>query len=86
MSTYTTKNRYSTSYRFTVEMANGKPVGNDKTLVADLRATVKDLNKDTTCKSYVKLQGRGHRQGIQRYDMSLPLKYATHADVYVYDY
>ena len=34
---------------------------------------------------YVKLQARGPRRGVRRYNQSLPLKYGTAFDVYVYE-
>ena len=33
---------------------------------------------------YVKLQARGHRRGVRRYNQSLPLEFGTHFDVYIY--
>lgn len=33
---------------------------------------------------YVKLQARGHRRGVRRYNQSLPLQYGDYFDVYVY--
>lgn len=66
------------NYRFTVKMENGQPVGDDLNRVNELREHMKGTGW------YVKLQGRGHRQGVYRYNQSLPLKYATTADVYVY--
>ena len=33
---------------------------------------------------YIKLQGRGHRMGVRRYNDSLPLKFSDTADVYMY--
>jgi hypothetical protein len=51
-----------------------------------------NLAYDTDAPQRVKLQGRGPRADISEkvngyrrgYDCSLPLAYATHADVYVY--
>ena len=88
MTTYTTKNRNSTAYRFTVKMLDGKPVAEDQAAVDGLRTVVKLANTaypDET-KKYVKLQGRGPRVHNGRmYNQGLPLPYATHADVYVYE-
>lgn len=77
------KNR-TPAYRFTVQMENGKPVGEDAARVEALREYIKSENKYGSVKRYVKLQGRGHRRGVYRYNQSLPLPYATTADVYVY--
>lgn len=74
----------TTAYKFTVQMKDGQPVGNDKALVDGLRLVVKMGNLAYGTRQYVKLQGRGHRRGVYRYNQSLPLKYATTADVYVY--
>ena len=57
-----------------------------------LRKVVKMVNKQTQQKFYVKCQGRGPRvaaalkDGKHRraYDSSLPLRHATHMDVYLY--
>ena len=82
---YTTKNRHSTAYRFTVKMIDGKVAPEDQSSVNALR-TGKNSNE------YVKLQGRGPRveaaardgQSKYRYFSSLPLRHATHVDAYVY--
>lgn len=80
----TFQNRTSDSYYYTVEMKDGRPAGTDAEVVAELRRLVKQNNKEFGEKLYVKLQGRGHRRGVYRYNQSLPLRFATHADVYVY--
>jgi len=72
------------AYHFTVEMKDGKPVGEYTSAVSLLRSAIKRQNKKYGTKKYVKLQGRGHRRGVRRYNQSLPLKYADSADVYVY--
>lgn len=72
----------TSNYFFTVEMENGTPV-NDGDRVKTLREFIHAMNQAGTKKQYVKLQGRGHRRGM--YNQSLPLKYATSADVYVYE-
>ena len=77
------KNRTS-SYKFTVEMKNGKPSGEGATLVEALRSLVKLSNSTLGTNKYVKLQGRGPRPS-RRYHQSLPLGMAVTADVYVYD-
>jgi len=88
MTTYTTKNRNSTSYQFTVRMVEGKPIAEDQAAVDGLRTVVK-LNNTAfpdDKQRYVKLQGRGPRGHNGRmYNQGLPLPYATHADVYVYE-
>lgn len=72
------------AYFLTVEMKNGKPTGKGAIDVRNLRGYIKLFNKRFGKNKYVKLQGRGHRMGNRRYNQSLPLKYATTADVYVY--
>lgn len=66
-------------YRFTVWMEDGKPTGKGAKRVEALRKTVRGTGK------YVKLQGRGNRYGVRRFNQSLPLMLAKSADVYVYD-
>lgn len=73
------------AYKFTVRMKDGKPLGVDADLVQGLRTVVKLGNSAFDTKQYVKLQGRGPRRGVRRYNQSLPLKYAETADVYVYE-
>lgn len=73
------------AYQFTVEMKDGQPVGKDADLVQGLRTVVKLGNAAFGTTKYVKLQGRGWRQNNRRYNQSLPLQYATTADVYIYD-
>ena len=87
--------RTSTSYYATVKMINGKVAPEDQATLDGIKMVVKMGNTafpfDTPKR--VKLQGRGPRAahskadyGYSRgYDQSLPLKYATHADIYVYD-
>ena len=85
--THTAKNR-TPAYRFTVRMLDGKVHPEDQAAVDGLRTVVKLANTafgDFEPKKYVKLQGRGHRRGVYRYNQSLPLPYATTADVYVYN-
>ena len=72
------------AYRFTVQMQNGKPVVEQAYLVEALRTVVSAENTWNGVRQYVKLQGRGPRLGNRRYNQSLPLSFATHADVYVY--
>jgi hypothetical protein len=74
---YTTKNRHSTAYRFTVKMIDGKVAPEDQSSVNALR-TGKNSNE------YVKLQGRGARPS-RRYHQALPLSMSTSADVYIYN-
>jgi len=77
------------AYHFTVQMENGKPVGEDSNKVEALREMIKMNNKmvgNFDRKQYVKLQGRGPRKvNGRKYFQSLPLEFATHADVYVYN-
>lgn len=54
-----------------------------------IRKMVTNLNKDLKkfgydYRYYVKAQARGYRQGIRRYNQSLPLKYASKVDAYIY--
>jgi hypothetical protein len=72
------------AYRFTVQMKDGKPVAEQAHFVEALRKVVSAENTWKGIRQYVKLQGRGHRRGVRRYNDSLPLPYATSADVYVY--
>lgn len=73
-------------YRYTVDMKNGKPVGSDFVTVTALRKYISYLNRENGTKLYVKLQGRGARKvNGRKYFQSLPLEFATHADVYVYE-
>lgn len=81
---YTSRNRMSQSYRFTVKMIDGKVAPEDAEFVENLRTVCKRNNKKYGTTDYVKLQGRGHRCGVYRYNQSLPLPLATSADVYVY--
>jgi hypothetical protein len=69
-------------------MVDGKVHPADQAAVDGLRTVVKLANTafgDFERKKYVKLHGRGYRMGVRRYNQSLPLKYATTADVYVYN-
>ena len=61
----------------------------DQKWIKTIRGVVKETNAHMKAtgsekRNYVKLQGRGHRRGEKRYNQSLPLSYATVADVYVY--
>ena len=73
------------SYMGTVDLSNA----DDMNMVAIARKLVKEANaklrESGKRQMYVKLQGRGYRQGVRRYNQSLPLKYATTADVYIYN-
>jgi hypothetical protein len=74
------------AYRMTISMKDGAPSTDaDRQGLEVLRRTVSGLNKLDGGKRYVKLFGRGHRMGNWRYNQSLPLQYATSADVYVYE-
>lgn len=57
--------------------------------IENIRAIVKHLNKDLKqngyfYRFYVKLQGRGYRQGVRRYNQSLPLSLSKKVDAYIY--
>jgi len=95
---FTSKNRLSTAYRFTVKMVNGQVAPEDQEFVSELRALIKNSNSEYSRFSFykpqrVKLQGRGPRAEFARrdrgysrsYDQCLPLSLAEFADVYVYD-
>ena len=61
----------------------------DQQELASVRRMVKNLNRDLKEQGYfhryyVKAQGRGHRMGVWRYNQSLPLKYASKVDAYIY--
>lgn len=82
----TTENRTSTAYVGTVDLRDDA----DMKMVKNIRNMVKDANKHMRDSSnmkrlYVKLQGRGHRRGIRRYNQSLPLSLSDTADVYIYE-
>lgn len=86
----TAKNRTSSSYRFTVDIVDGKVASNDTAIVNDLKAVVKTINKayknmGAKARYRVKLCGRGPRPSY-RYQASLPLPMSKTADVYVYRY
>lgn len=70
----------TSNYVMTVDLVNGK--ANDEVLNL-VKMLVRIGNKQNGTKQYVKLQGRGPRLG--RYNQSLPLPLATHADVYIYE-
>jgi len=83
------------AYYATVKMLNGKVAPEDQGTLDGIKMVVKMGNTafPFEMKKRVKLQGRGPRSeasaadynGRRRcYDQSLPLRYATHADVYVY--
>lgn len=80
-------NQRTSSYRFTVRLSNnGQVHADDKPLVDALRSAVKKYNRETGGNPlYVKMQGRGHRYGIRKWNQSLPLGMAVSADVYVYE-
>lgn len=94
MKTQFNSERQSTAYQFTVNMINGKVAPEHQAAIDGLKLVVKmgNLAYDTDAPQRVKLQGRGPRADISEkvkgyrrgYDCSLPLTYATHADVYVY--
>ena len=58
--------------------------------IADLRSFVTKCNRmlkddGRYQRYYIKLQARGHRRGIRRYNQSLPLRYAERVDAYIYE-
>ena len=80
------KENRSESYLGTVNLKNEQ----DMKIVNVARKIVRDTNlfrkeKGNTKQMYVKLQGRGHRMGVWRYNQSLPLKFAETADIYIYE-
>lgn len=78
------KENRTDSYLGTVDLSDAK----DMAMVKNVRKIVSEANRKLKASGkpamYVKLQGRGHRMGQRRYHQSLPLKYATSADVYLY--
>ena len=70
------------NYVMTVKLVNGK--ANDEVLNL-VKMLVRLENKYKGTKKYVKLQGRGPRLGVRRYNQSLPLTLAKTADVYIYE-
>lgn len=74
------------SYIATVNLTDAE----DQNWVKAIRKAVSETNtfykeRGESTRKYVKLQGRGHRMGVWRYNQSLPLSFAEKADVYVYD-
>ncbi len=83
-------NRYSTSYYATVDMVDGKVAPHDQAVLDGIKMVVYLHNaaheKHTADQKRVKLQGRGPRaHDGKKYNMTLPLKYAQRADIYVYE-
>ena len=72
--------RQSDSYLGTINMDSAE----DQSIVKGIRQLVKEANAFSDLKMYVKIQGRGHRQGNCRYTISLPLSLATTGDLYLY--
>jgi hypothetical protein len=61
----------------------------DMLQLQEVRNMVKNMNKslreaNMDYQFYVKCQGRGHRQGVRRYNQSLPLSLADRVDAYIY--
>ena len=61
----------------------------DMLQLEEVRSMVKNMNKmlredGYDYSFYVKCQGRGHRQGVRRYNQSLPLSLADRVDAYIY--
>jgi hypothetical protein len=77
------KENRTVSYLGTVDLSNDE----DMSLVKGIRRLVKEANKKQAFGKkpmYVKLQGRGPRLGVYRYNQSLPLSLSKTADVYLY--
>ena len=79
------KNRVSDAYIGTFDYKNS----DDMFQLDDLLTMVKHMNRDLReanmdYQFYVKCQGRGHRQGVRRYNQSLPLPLAEKVDAYIY--
>ncbi len=77
--------RGSTSYIGTFDCSDKS----DMEQLEVVRVMVKILNKDLRDSGfdqqyYVKAQGRGPRQGVRRYNQSLPLTFAERVDAYIY--
>lgn len=73
-------------YLATIQLTDGKPATeSDDILMRHLRSTIKKMNRLGETKHYVKLHGRGHRYGNRSWAQELPLKWATTADVYIYE-
>ncbi len=70
------------NYVMTVDVKDGKT---DDEVLNLVRMLVRLGNKYSGTKKYVKLHGRGSRLGVAKYHQSLPLPFATSADVYIYD-
>lgn len=77
-----TKQGRTPRYYGTVELVDGKSSSEE---LMKLRRAIRSLNKSCDTKHYVKLHGRGPRKGVPHWNKELPLKEATHADVYVYE-
>jgi len=61
----------------------------DMLQLQEVRNIIKNMNKslreaNMDYQFYVKCQGRGHRQGVRRYNQSLPLSLADRVDAYIY--
>lgn len=77
------KQNRTASYIGTVDLSDQ----NDMSLVKGIRKLIKEANREKAFgpkPMYVKLQGRGPRLGIRRYNDSLPLTLSKTADVYLY--
>lgn len=78
-------NRTSDSYVGTFDYG----CADDMLQLEELRGMVSNMNRMLRQDGYdyafrVKLQGRGHRQGVRRYNQSLPLSLAERVDAYIY--
>ena len=79
--TLTVKPNRSSSYVFTVTDRNDPHLKSFRESVSIANALRGPFDRP----QYVKLQARGHRLGVRRYNQSLPLEFGTHFDVYVYE-
>jgi len=78
---YTT--RTSDSYIATFTDPADPEIKDLRSFVSKCNRMLKDAGKYE--RYYIKLQARGHRRGVRRYNQSLPLKYAARVDAYIYE-
>jgi hypothetical protein len=83
----TSKNRYSTDYRFTIDLTNPT----DVFVLDQLKAYVKQVNKNSYVKQRVCLKGRLGKDNLaapkykNKFCVSIAKSDAQRFDVYVYD-
>jgi hypothetical protein len=80
------------NYYSTIQLIDGKPAtDSDLEKLNSVRNMVKCINTYNKKNGrvdrplYTKLHGRGDRYGSKQWRQELPLKYATSADIYVYE-